>query len=134
MREYQLKRMKEFLLPEAVYRQAVWAAKDLPRLKERLETALKQMDSLPQGSFCERMISDGGHSDITGKKAGEIANLAMRIESIEAALLSVPEKYRQGLSRKLFYGRDFGDEFHPNTWKKWQQVYIYNVAMNLGIY
>lgn len=134
MKEYQQKRMKEFLLPEAVYRQALWAAKDLPRLKELLNSKLQNDSYLPGQSFCEKTSPSNYYSDFTGKRAGEIANLAMRIESIESALFAIPEKYREGMRNKLFYGREFGDDFHPNTWKKWQQVYIYNVAVNLGIY
>lgn len=134
MKEYQQKKMKEFLLPETVYRQALWAAKDLPRLKERLELKLHHESCMPGSSLCERTSQPGRYSDFTGKRASEIANLAMRVESIESALFTIPEKYREGMQSKLFYGKEFGDDFHPNTWKKWQQVYIYNVAVNLGIY
>ena len=42
MKEYQQKRMKEFVMPETVYRQALWAAKDLPRMKKRIEEMTKQ--------------------------------------------------------------------------------------------
>lgn len=134
MREYQQKKVKEFLLPEAVYRQALWAAKDLPRLRERLSVVMQQVDSLPQRDFSVKMTDTKPHSDLTGRKAGELANLSLRIESIEGALMSIPEKYRSGIGAKLFEGKEFDDSFHPNTWKKWQQVYIYNVAMNLGLY
>ena len=34
--------MKEFVMPETVYRQALWAAKDLPRMKKRIEEMTKQ--------------------------------------------------------------------------------------------
>ena len=34
--EYQPKKMKEYVLPETVYKQAVWAAKDFSRMKKQL--------------------------------------------------------------------------------------------------
>ena len=36
MKDYQQKRMKDHVLPQPVYRQALWAVKDLLRLKSRL--------------------------------------------------------------------------------------------------
>lgn len=35
MRDYQYKKIKEYILPEAVYRQALWAARDMGRLMEK---------------------------------------------------------------------------------------------------
>ena len=36
MKDYQVKSLTSCKLPETVYRQALWAVKDLPRMKERL--------------------------------------------------------------------------------------------------
>ena len=132
-REYQLKRMKNYVLPETVYRQALWAVKDLNRLKEELNKAVENVDNIHSPNFFNESIGSGYYSDITAKKADKLIALTNRIESIEAALFSIPEKYREGIKQKLVDGKSYGDEFHPNTWKKWQQVYIYNVAKNLGL-
>lgn len=133
MKDYQQKRMKEFVLPEAVYRQALWAAKDLLRMKNRIKELQGKLDAVSSQIVRESRIS-GAYSDRTGNMATEMANLSARIKAIEGALVSVPEKYRGGIENKLFRGLDFGDDYHPNTWRKWQQVYLYNVAVNLGIY
>ena len=132
-REYQLKRMKNYVLPETVYRQALWAVKDLNRLKEELNKAVENVDNIHSPNFFNESIGSGYYSDITAKKADKLIALTNRIEGIETALFSIPEKYREGIRRKLVDGKSYGDEFHPNTWKKWQQVYIYNVAKNLGL-
>lgn len=132
-REYQLKKMKNYVLPETVYRQALWAVKDLNRLKEELNKAVENVDNIHSPNFFNESIGSGYYSDITAKKADKLIALTNRIESIEAALFSIPEKYREGIKQKLVDGKSYGDEFHPNTWKKWQQVYIYNVAKNLGL-
>lgn len=133
MKDYQQKRMKEFVLPEAVYRQALWAAKDLLRMKNRIKELQGKIDAVSSQIVRESRIS-GAYSDRTGNMATEMASLSARIKAIEGALVSVPEKYRVGIENKLFRGLDFGDDYHPNTWRKWQQVYLYNVAVNLGLY
>ncbi len=133
IREYQAKRMKEYVLPEAVYRQALWAIKDIGRLKSELNRLIEDVDSIPGRGFVNESTVKGGYSDITAKKAERLVTLTNRIDNIESALFYVPERYRMGLRRKLHEGGSFGDEFHPNTWKKWQQVYVYHVAKNLGL-
>lgn len=133
MKDYQQKRMKEFVLPETVYRQALWAAKDLPRMKNRVKELQEKLDAV-SSQIVRESRTIGAYSDRTGNMAADMASLSSRIKAIEEALASVPEKYRRGIENKLFKGLDFGDDYHPNTWRKWQQVYLYNVAVNLGIY
>ena len=134
MKEYQQKRMKSYRLPEAVYRQALWAVRDLPRLKENLETLEQSVgigaSVLPDGSAGKYKI----FSDRTGEQAGRLAELSLRIGAMEKALEEIPAPYREGILNKLAYGIAYGDEFHPNTWKKWQQIYLYHVALGLRLY
>lgn len=53
---------------------------------------------------------------------------------METAFDTIPEKYRSGLWRKNVENLTFGDGAHLNTWKKWQQVLMFNVAKNLQIF
>lgn len=134
MSEYQPKKLKSCLLPDTVYRQAVWAVKDLPRMKEELAKLEESLDSLPS-MVCEQPRGGGGgYADLTAVRASQIANLSMRIHTIEESLKYVPEKYRNGIINKLAYGEAFPDFSHLNTWKKWQQAYIYHVAIGLQLY
>ncbi len=134
--EYQPKRMKEYVLPETVYKQAVWAAKDLARMKKQLWEMEDSIEDLPSAGavFLLPAVSGGRVSDITGRKATEIARITQRINGIEKALTAVPEKYRNGIINYFCKGVPYGDEAHRNTWRKWQQIFIYHVAINLGIY
>lgn len=138
MKDYQQKRAKEYVLPEAVYRQALWAAKDLPRLEGALALLLEK-----EGNVCgivyekdkiggSRMHRAG--EDLTSRSAVNAAMLSMKIEAIEEAFYMIPTPYREGIRRKLTAGVPFGDDFHPNTWKKWQQICVFHVAKNLGLY
>ena len=58
MKDYQQRRMKSYVLPEAVYRQALWAVKDLPRLKRSLELYLYKEGNLPSGSLVMERIGE----------------------------------------------------------------------------
>lgn len=133
-REYQSKKAKAYVLPETVYRQALWAIKDLNRVKEELDKAVEEIDNIQSPDLFKEHSRIGSYSDTTEMKASRIIKLTNRIENIENAFFYIPEKYRHGIKEKLVDGGDFGDQFHPNTWKKWQQVFIYHVAKNLEIF
>ncbi len=133
MREYQNKGQKSYVLPEAVYRQALWAIKDLPRLRERVRELEETADCLPS-AYAKLPAGKGHQADLTGVKASELAQLTLRIRAIEDGLDAVPAPYRDGILRKLAYNEPYGDQCHANTWKRWQQVYVYMVAVNLQLY
>ena len=134
MSEYQLKRIKSYVLPETVYRQALWAVKDLPRMREKLQELEQVLDSMPQAYVGQPRGSGGRPADLTALRAGEMANLSMRIGLNEGCLKSVPEQYRDGILDKLTCGVPFPDRYHINTWKRWQQIYLYQVAAALQLY
>ena len=136
MENYQQKRLKAFLLPEPVYRQALWAVKDVPRMKKVLQEAIEREGSLPNQDFSTMRTYEGTtqSTSITERRAMQIVNLSMKIDAIESALTKIPEKYRDGIRNKLMDGIPYGDQCHSNTWKKWQQMYIFYVAKNLGLY
>ena len=136
MKDYQQGRMKSYVLPEAVYRQALWAVKDLPRLKRSLELYLYKEGNLPSGSLVMERIGERNASekDFTGQEAIKKAMLSMKIQAIEDAFFQIPYEYREGIRLKLTEGKEYGDDFHANTWKKWQQIFIFHVAKNLSLY
>lgn len=134
MKDYQQKRMKSYVMPQTVYRQALWAVKDLERLRNKL--AEMKQDAYVLDGFDLTMPSSGRGGrvcDVTGSKAVEIANLVRRIEAIELAFMTLPQEYRRGIEEKLVYGRPYDQWAHSNTWKHWQQVFLYHVAVNLQL-
>ena len=135
MKDYQQKRMKDYVLPQPVYRQALWAVKELLRLKNKLSELRRQAYSPGERNLLKPCVGYGSGfvCDSTGKNAVEIANLSCRIDAIVSAFDSIPEKYRSGVENKLVYDIPYSDDYHPNTWKRWQQVFLYNVAVNLHI-
>lgn len=132
MNDYQQKKLRSYVLPTAVYRQALWAVRDLGRMKEKLaalELAVDQVGgAIMDGIPCSR---GGQPADRTGRLGGEMANLSMRIRTIERAIFVVPEQFRSGIISYLAYHVPYSETYHRNTWKKWQQVYLYQVAVDL---
>ncbi len=132
--EYQQRRMKSYLLPRAVYKQAVWALKDLIRLEGKLEE-LRQRAYYPASpdfaKVCAASLAQV--RDTTGDMACQLQVLEERIEAMKTAAASLPEKYREGVVDRLVLDVPFGDRYHLNTWQKWQQVFVYHVAVNLGL-
>lgn len=133
-REYQARKAKPFILPETVYRQALWAVKDVNRMKDELAKLSDDIDTLHRPGIVRECASRGYYSDSTANKAQKMVMIENRLDAIDNALLQIPEKYRIGIQRKLCDGEKYGEQFHLNTWKRWQQVFIYHVAKNLGIF
>lgn len=134
MNDYQLKKGNSYLLPQTVYRQALYAVKDLNRLKKKLLYLEYDISGTMPNDPASIMSRGGGVSDITGNVASEIALTKSRIGAIESAFASVPDKYRRGLKDKLLNDVPSGNlGYSVNTWKKWQQVLLYHVAVNLKL-
>ncbi|MBR6473111.1 MAG: hypothetical protein IKS99_05240 [Firmicutes bacterium] len=134
MKDYQRTKENSYLLPQAVYRQALYAVKDLIRLKRKLFYLREISDDLKVSDPSEIMMKGGAVSDVTGNIATEISLTEDRIMAIERAFRKLPEKYREGIIDKLIYDVPYDEGLHCiNTWKKWQQVLIYYVAVNLNL-
>ncbi len=133
MNDYQQKKEKDYVLPQTVYRQALYAVKDLDRLRRKLRFLKEEITSIKSPDPSDIRISGGSVSDLTGALASELIHTKSRIDAIENAFFKVPEKYREGIGDKLVYDVPYDGGYCLNTWKKWQQVFIYYVAKNLGI-
>ncbi len=106
MREYQIRAKENYVLPRAVYNQCLWMVRDVNRLV--------------------RIVNSGADPALmpTAAAARE------RLEAIQAALSFVPEEYREGILDGIINRKNFGPA-HDNTWKRWKQRFIYELAVNL---
>lgn len=130
--DYQLKKDCGYLLPQTVFKQAVWAVKDLPRLKERYEQLKSSAYVIGSHSMLLEAGINSNLSDVTADNAIELVNISNRIKAIEDAIPNIPEKYREGVVLHLTNDVQY-DELYANikTWRKWQQIFIYHCAVNL---
>lgn len=129
-REWQQTLLREYLLPDTVYYQSIWAVRDLNRMEARLEQ-LQQEEVQPCGSSIVRDSTDGpaGRYSADARMA-EMAVLNMRISAIRSALSAVPEEYRSFILSNLIL-RTSGRAYPNKLWKYWKQRFLYTVAKNL---
>ena len=64
----------------------------------------------------------------------EVIDQASRdLECINAALAAVPEVYRTGIMDNIVSRKPFDDLAHPNTWKKWKQIFLHELAKRMHL-
>ena len=131
-REWQQTKMTDYLMPEAVYYQSIWAVRDYQRMKARLEIMQKSPDKQSRGSVVlESMEAYGAYRPVEDR-AMEIAVLKERVEGIRNALLQVPSEYRSYLISNIVM-KNSGSSFGNKAWRMWKQIFLYQVAINLSI-
>jgi len=113
----------EYRVPKAVYHQCMWIVKDIDRLL-RLETANRHIFSEDEIVF---FLDD---EDVI-KNADVLKEASWKLECIRMALQKLPPEYRQGTIDSINYNLSYKDSAHENTWRKWRQVFIAELAKNL---
>ncbi len=130
-REWQQTKYKEYVMPDAVYYQSVWAVRDLERMENRL-AELEQEEIAGGRSIVSDRTSNFVLYRPTEEKAVERAVLRERIRGIHAALNMVPEEYRSFILSNLIL-KNTGKAFPNKLWRYWKQRFLYTVAKNLSI-
>lgn len=116
---------RKMRVPKAVYYQCVWILKDIDRLKR-----LEAVDNY-RSSEDEFVVFVDDEEVI--RSAEVLYQARFKLECIRSAMLSVPEEYRQRTIDSIVYGISFGDTAHENTWRRWRQVFIRELAGNLKL-
>lgn len=131
-REWQQTKYTEYVMPDAVYYQSLWAVRDLKRMEERLRE-IKEDESVIKG---RSMVSDNqgrkGLCQPTEKCALERLVLEERIFGIRKALETVPEKHRSFILNNIIL-KASGKGYPYKMWSFWKQRFLYYVAKNLSI-
>ena len=73
-----------------------------------------------------------GKSNTWAENANEVLDKAKwRLDCIRRALIKIPAEYRQSTLDCISYNVPYGDMAHENTWRKWRQILIWELAKNL---
>ena len=132
-REWQQTRFAEYVMPDAVYYQTIWAVRDLVRMESRLEELNEDRDL---SVHSHSLVMDGGAtteiSRPTEKYALEKVLLENRISAIRSALEIVPDSFR-GLVLSNIIMQTSGRDFPNKRWKYWKQRFLYGGAKNLQL-
>ncbi|MCF0140586.1 MAG: hypothetical protein HUJ78_00965 [Mogibacterium sp.] len=108
MHEYQIRSMECYVLPRTVYMQCIWLVRDIDRMKA--------------------FVGDDANRD-----ADMFENIESRIRTVEDALMTIPEEYRQGIVDNIVLKKSFKDYAHENTWRRWKQQFLYELAVRMKI-
>lgn len=131
-REWQMTQLPEYVMPNAVYYQTLWAVRDLERMETRLEDLMYETQS-PKGIVVnESSKKYGTRRSKVENRAMETAILQERIDGIHQALVLVPMKYRETILDNIIQ-RDSVSQYPGKEWKLWKQKFLYTVAHNLSI-
>ena len=116
-------RRSEDRIPKAVYYQCIWLIKDMDRLR-RLEAVGNYIDEDDGLVF---FVDDNNII----RNAEVIDQAVWKLECVRKALEEVPPEYRQSTLDCITYNVPFGDMAHENTWRRWRQIFIRELAKNL---
>lgn len=110
-------------VPKQVYFQCIWTVKDIERLK-RLEAISNYSQ---EGN---EMVFFVDEEDVI-RNAAVLKQAAWKLECIRKAVTKLPKEYRQATIDNIVFNVPYGDIAHENTWRKWRQVFIRELAKNL---
>jgi hypothetical protein len=108
-------------LPREVYYRCLWTVRDEKRLR-RL-AALLDPGSEPS------VQCDPEDARLVREETARHA--AFEAACIDRALSRIPDVYREGLLDNIRDKTPLGDFAHPNTWKRWKLVFLYELAQEL---
>lgn len=113
----------KFRVPKSVYYQCIWLLKDIDRLR-RLEAAAEYHRNE------DEFVCFVDEDDII-KDSNVLEQAIWKLECIRRAAEELPEEYRQHTIDSIVYGLKYDDAAHENTWRRWRQVFIRELAHNL---
>lgn len=146
-------------MPAEVYYRCIWLVRDSKRLEllaelSNAEYGCEESQESAYTGTCESPIIAGeshnkrdlqldDETDPGGWRidmessvivSEEVVSRAeIELACIRAAIMRVPSAYRQGIIDNIASRKPFDDTAHPNTWKKWKQTFIYQLAKELHL-
>lgn len=119
------KKINTYKVPKAVYYQCIWLLKDMERLR-RIEAAGK----VPQGDN-ELVFFVDDENVVMDESV--FVNAREKLRCIRKSLQAIPKEYRQSTIDCIVFGVPYADTAHYNTWRRWRQIFVYELAKNLHL-
>lgn len=120
-------------LPKEVYYRCLWTVRDADRLR-MMASVLDADRSDETDAKNDEKASSVTHAEDAILISEESARrAAYELGCIERAYGKIPEVYREGLSDNIVSKTPFPDFAHPNTWKRWKLVLLYELARELRL-
>ena len=117
--EYRDTPSREIKLPREVYYRCLWTVRDISRIREIASAVPGMPESDAEGG---QIVS----ADVIRQAAADLKHISRSIEA-------VPKEYREGILDNIINREPFGDQAHPNTWKRWKLVFLHALAAELHL-
>ena len=130
-REWQQTKLTNYVMPNTVYYQCVWAVRDLERMENRLQELEYNNSQKSSDMVMESGNIYSGYRDMDDS-AIEMAILRERIDGIRSALGEIPERYRETVLNNINQ-REVVSLEPKKRWRLWKQKFLFCVARNLSL-
>lgn len=129
-REWQQTKLTEYVMPNEVYYQSIWAVRDYERMAGRLKELSGGED--PISDKVEEPAAVYSADPERESVRAERMILEQRVEGIRRALMMIPREYRSYVISNIVM-KNPGTTFPNRMWRIWKQRFLYHVARNLMI-
>lgn len=137
---YKMSTAKDFRCGKYKYLETLYFVRQYPEQKELLKQLEDDMTTVPTAGVSDMPTApvkvNNSNEDKLVSKIMMKERLESDIKIIETALSSLPEAYREPIMshtlKEATYLHPMFDTAHENTWKKWQQRFIFAVATLRG--
>ena len=110
-------------IPRNIYYQCLWTVKDIERLR--------RLEAIGEYSQKNNEIVYFVDEDEIICNPEVIEQAKWKLECIRKALGKIPEEYRKATIESIELNMPYGDMAHENTWRKWRQIFMCELAKNL---
>jgi len=136
--EYIDKTAQDIRLPREVYYRCLWTVRDVTRLKQladtfSFDTCITSETSDHMDTIEHSGIQTSDDETFRLLPEGVVKQAASDVRCINSALERVPDVYRKGIMDNIVMRVPFDDMAHPNTWKRWKLVFLYELAHELNL-
>ena len=121
-------------LPKEVYHRCQWLVRDSARLRKLAEASPERPENpCEEGVKHDFLSAEDIYGPVTVADEAAIRRAVYEMDCIRRASEKIPEVYREGLLDNIVDRKPFSDFAHPNTWKRWKLVFMYELAKELHL-
>lgn len=118
-------------IPGNVYYRCIWLVRDSKRLRELVEMDRAASENAPHATLYGTDLYSDDEAVIVSEAV--IQRAEEELDCMDRALSRIPEAYQDGILANIISKDPFADTAHPNTWKKWKQQFIFELAKELHL-
>ncbi len=131
--DYQLKNSRYYLGSDYLYRENVYFIRQYPEYKQLLNA---EQDNPGQSNESVKSGRIGRPTEAKAMQHISMEAVRKKMQIIQDAIATVPEAYRKGVFNHVVYQTAYCDKLYHyaniNTWKRWTQKFVYEVAVRRG--